>query len=94
MAQQYDSPAIQQAHDRVFKEGRSAPRDPKFPPGFSECRFNSMMEELKAIVGNQNVHTGESLLHFSDPFSRQMDNLPSAAVWCVVPECWFDVFLH
>ena len=88
MAQQYnDKPDIQQAHDRVFKEGRSAPCDATFPPGFSEDQFNLMVDELRAIVGGENVHTGDTLLHFSDPFAQRTDHVPSAAVWYVL--CFF-----
>ncbi|WZH42046.1 glycolate oxidase [Fusarium acuminatum] len=80
MSQQYENPAIQKAHDRVFKEGRTAHPGPIYPPGFTKDGFDDMIEELKSIIGGENVHTGETLLHFSDPFSRRVNNLPSAAV--------------
>lgn len=82
MPHQYDNPAVQQAHDRVFKEARSVP-SPVLPPGFSPSQFDNLVHELADIVGVKNVHTGEALLHFSDPFSPQRDHdkYPSAAVW-------------
>jgi hypothetical protein len=83
MSQQYENPAIQKAHDRVFKEGRTAHPGPIYPPGFTKDGFDDMIEELRSIIGGENVHTGETLLHFSDPFSRRVNNLPSAAVWWV-----------
>lgn len=84
MTHQYDNPAVQQAHDRVFKEARSAP-SPVLLRGFSPSQLDNLVRELRNIVGVENVHTGETLLHFSDPFSPQRDHdkYPSAAVWWV-----------
>lgn len=82
MVQQYDVHDVQQAHDRVFEQGRSVPEQ-RFPPGMAETQFSDVTQNLKAIVGDDQVHTGESLLHFSDPFSPHTENFPSAAVWCV-----------
>lgn len=84
MVQQYNDNDVQQAHDRVFEQGRSAP-EPHLPPGMAKTQFSEMIRAFKAIVGDDQVHTGESLLHFSDPFSPHADNFPSAAVWCVNP---------
>jgi pyruvate-formate lyase-activating enzyme len=84
MVRQYENPAIQQAHERVFKAGRSVPNSTLLPPGFSESQFQDLVEQLKAIVGVENVHTGGALLHFTDPFSPQAGNLPSAAAWYVM----------
>lgn len=84
MVQQYDDHDVQQAHDRVFEQGRSVPEQ-RFPPGMAETQFREMIQTLKAMVGEDHVHTGESLLHFSDPFSPHTRNFPSAAVWCVNP---------
>lgn len=82
MVQQYEDNDVQQAHDRVFDQGRSVPEQ-CFPPGMAEVQFSEVIQTLKAIVGNDHVHTGESLLHFSDPFSPHTENFPSAAIWCV-----------
>lgn len=86
MVQQYEDDDVQQAHDRVFEQGRSAPEQ-RLPPGMAETQFSEMIQTLKVIVGDDQVHTGESLLHFSDPFSPHTENFPSAAVWCV-KTCW------
>lgn len=83
MVQQYEVHDVQQAHDRVFEQGRSAPKQ-RFPPGMAETEFSDVTQNLKAIVGDDQVHTGESLLHFSDPFSPHTDNFPSTAIWCVI----------
>lgn len=92
MVQLYEDNDVQQAHDRVFEQGRSVPEQ-CFPPGMVETQFSEMIQTLKAVVGDDQVYTGESLLHFSDPFSPHTENFPSAAVWCVkemlVPEYQF-----
>ena len=80
MVQQYEAHDVQQAHDRVFEQGRSVPEQ-RFPPGMGENQFSDVIQNLNAIVGDDHVHTGESLLHFSDPFSPHTENFPSAAVW-------------
>lgn len=82
MVQLYEDDDVQQAHDRVFEQGRSVPEQ-CFPPGMAETQFSEMIQTLKAIVGDDQVYTGESLLHFSDPFSPHTENFPSAAIWCV-----------
>jgi hypothetical protein len=86
MLHQYENPTVQQAHDRVFKQGRSMPKEPVLPPSFSEHQFHDLIKELEVIVGSDNVHTGEALIHFSDPFSPNNSNLPSAAVWYVTEQ--------
>lgn len=82
MVQQYEDHKVQQAHDSVFKESRSVPEQ-CYPPGMEETQFSEAVQTLKTIVGDEQVYTGESLVHFSDPFSSHSKNFPSAAVWCV-----------
>lgn len=86
MVQQYEDDDVQHAHDRVFEQGRSVPEQ-RLPPGMTEARFSEMIQTLKDIVGDDQVHTGESLLHFSDPFSPHTENFPSASIWCVKSRC-------
>ncbi|KAL8789900.1 MAG: hypothetical protein Q9195_006610 [Heterodermia aff. obscurata] len=38
-----------------------------------------VVQKLKTIVGDDQVFTEDSLLHFSDPFSPDPKNFPSAA---------------
>lgn len=80
MVQQYNDEEVQQAHDRVYEQGRAAPVPP-LPPGFAEVEFEKIILALKEIVGDTWVHTGDSLLHFSDPFTLDTEKYPSAAVW-------------
>lgn len=80
MVQQYKDDEVQQAHDRVYEQGRTAPKPP-LPPGITEAEFIKIIQALKEIVGDTWVHTEDSLLHFSDPFTLDTERYPSAAVW-------------
>ena len=82
MAQQYEDHVVQQAHDRVFGQSRSLPQY-CFPPGMTEGQFSDVVQNLKTVVGDNQVFTEDSLLHFSDPFSPNPSNFPSAAAWYV-----------
>ena len=80
MVKQYEDSDVQQAHDQVYEQDRAV-LGVCFPPGMTEVQFGIMVHSLKSIVGNDHVHTGQSLLHFSDPFCEHTRHLPSAAVW-------------
>ena len=82
MVRQYEDHIVQQAHDRVFEQSRSVPQY-CFPPGMTEGQFRRVIQNLKTIVGDDQVFTEDSLLHFSDPFSPSPKNFPSAAAWYV-----------
>lgn len=88
MVKQYADSDVQQAHDQVFAEHRS-PFKECLPPSMSKAHFHDMIQALRVVVGEDQVHTGESLLHFSDPFSAHTENFPSAAVWFVEILVWF-----
>ncbi|KAK0724921.1 4-cresol dehydrogenase [Lasiosphaeris hirsuta] len=79
MGQQYKDDDVQQAHDHVFRDGRTAPEQ-RLPPGMSDGQFQALTLAFQGVVGKDNVHTGEALLDFSDPFTLGTDNFPSAAV--------------
>ncbi|KAI1279486.1 hypothetical protein F5Y07DRAFT_387600 [Xylaria sp. FL0933] len=79
MVRQYNEDEVQQAHDRVYEEGRVAPEQ-CLPLGTSAAEFANILDEFRAVVGGDQVHTGKSLLHFSDPFTLDTNNFPSAAI--------------
>ncbi|PHH65820.1 hypothetical protein CDD81_1189 [Ophiocordyceps australis] len=75
----YQARDVQEAHDRVFKPGRTPPKQ-QLPPGKTAEQLKEILQALAAIVGDDNVGTGEALLHFSDPFTLEESSFPSAAV--------------
>ncbi|PHH63565.1 hypothetical protein CDD82_1885 [Ophiocordyceps australis] len=75
----YQAKDVQEAHDRVFKPGRTPPKQ-QLPPGKTAEQLQEILQALAAIVGHDNVGSGEALLHFSDPFTVEESSFPSAAV--------------
>jgi len=81
MARFYEDATLQRVQDHVFTALRSSPPD-VLPPGLSKAQFKDVCDKFVSIIGADNFHTGQDLLHFSDPyFVNEQIHLPSAAVW-------------
>ncbi|KAK2601419.1 hypothetical protein N8I77_010869 [Diaporthe amygdali] len=83
-AAQYQDPAYQKAHAKVFFESGTPSIPRLLPPGVSEASFNRAIEEFKNVVGTAEVVTGDGLVEYVDPYELNEDGperkLPSAAV--------------
>jgi len=81
----YDDPEVQAAHQELFTRSTQHPIPTVFPPGASQTDFLKALAEWQKALGWENVHTGEALRNYVDPFELWEDTtdrrVPSAAIW-------------
>lgn len=88
-APRYADPVYQTAHDETYNTPIVKGIPFVLPPGVSKAEFDKAIAELAAGLGQHAVFTGEALKEYVDPYeipeSGHGRNIPSAAVWYVLP---------
>lgn len=76
----YNSSDLQSHHDNAFASRNPGTR--ALPPGHDEASFQRAVNELRAIVGDENVITDEGLVNFRDPYPLFEEGFEaSAGLW-------------
>lgn len=82
MVQWYTVPELQSHHDHAF--GNRKPGTRALPPGHDEASLQVVLDKFRAVVGDENVVTGEGLVNFRDPYPLFEDEYEaSAGLWLV-----------
>lgn len=80
MVQWYSDPAVQAHHDHAF--GTRKPGTRALPPGHDENSLGRVLAQFRAIVGEENVITGQGLVNFRDPYPLFEEGFEaSAGIW-------------
>jgi len=80
MVQWYASPELQSHHDNAFRSRQPGTRS--LPPGHDEVSFQRVVNEFRAIIGDENVIIDEGLANFRDPYPLFEEGFEaSAGLW-------------
>lgn len=78
----YADPTLLKHHNHAFETVPPPPLDDALPPGMDAKTFESVLSQLRDIVGEENVAVGDQLRYFRDPYPLTIyEYQPSAAVW-------------
>ncbi|KEZ40257.1 hypothetical protein SAPIO_CDS8733 [Scedosporium apiospermum] len=79
MVKFYEDRALQEKHDSTYQ---TLPKPVRvLPPGLDEAAFDRVLIEFLAIVGKENVASGDEVINFKDPYPLDNEaHQPSAGV--------------
>ncbi|KAJ0135633.1 Pre-mRNA-splicing factor cwf18 [Fusarium oxysporum f. sp. albedinis] len=80
MVQWYASPELQSHHDNAFRSRQPGTRS--LPPGHDEVSFQRVVNEFRAIIGDENVIIDEDLANFRDPYPLFEEGFEASAGLC------------
>ncbi|KAG5752930.1 hypothetical protein H9Q70_004416 [Fusarium xylarioides] len=80
MVQWYTSPELQSHHDNAFSTRLPGTRS--LPPGHNEVSFQRVVNEFRAIIGDENVIIDEGLANFRDPYPLFEEGFEASAGLC------------
>ncbi|KAH7376911.1 hypothetical protein B0T11DRAFT_347199 [Plectosphaerella cucumerina] len=80
MVQWYTVPELQSHHDHAY--GTRMPGTRTLPTGHDEASFQGALDKFRAIVGDENVVTGEGLADFRDPYPLFEEGYEASAGIC------------
>ncbi|KAF5621600.1 4-cresol dehydrogenase flavoprotein subunit [Fusarium sp. NRRL 25303] len=80
MIQWYASSELQSHHDNAFRSRLAGTRC--LPPGHDEVSFQRVVNEFRAIIGDENVIIDEGLANFRDPYPLFEEGFEASAGLC------------
>jgi hypothetical protein len=81
----YSDLEYQETHRNLFSSALLQPLQEVLPPGVSKTSFEDAINEIRDVVGNNQVILGKGLEEYVDPYElwehEGKRKMPSCAIW-------------